>query len=166
MVETYTGSRFVSFISCTHPRIRIFRTSSPWKWARGPLRPIGGPLISTAGRLPARTQENCRFCGENCCISVDQRCGSRSREWQYMKTYRRKTLSLPPGRRVCGRINAFSFFLVLCVLLTGSRSARGPRIRVEIPGRCAYSYLIRGGFRPKTTAAPAFRRLHIRLNFD
>ena len=26
---------------------------------------------SVGGR--ARTQENCRFCGENCCISVDQR---------------------------------------------------------------------------------------------
>ena len=50
-----------------------FARPHPGNGPRRALPPAPANRVPEVFRGRARTQENCRFCGENCCISVDQR---------------------------------------------------------------------------------------------
>ena len=162
IVKTYSGRRFVSLFSFAHPRIRIFRTSSPWKRAlppapanrRAALSEVGPGRKKTAGfaaqtaGFPAKTVA---FPLINA-ARAESRVACRTCSLTHRKMKRKEIVS-GQRRRAWGPHNRLLLFLVLCLFLTGSRGARGPLIRVEFPGWRAWSYLIRGGFRPNTRRA-------------
>ena len=153
--EMFTGRRFVSFFSCPHPRIRVLRTSSPWKWAPRPAPANRGPALSEAG--PGR-KKTAGFAAKTVAFLLingaraESRVACRTCSLTHRKMKRKEIVS-GQRRRAWGPHKRVLLFSVLCLFLTRPRSARGPRISMELPGCRAWSYLIRGGFRPNSRAA-------------
>ena len=145
------GDVLFPFLPCPTLEFACFARPHPGNGPRRALPPAPanrGPTFSEAG--PGR-KKTAAFAAKTVAFLLIN--GARAESRVALLKSTRKEIDAGQRSRAWGQHKRFLLFLVLRLFLTGSRGARGPLIRVEKPGWRAWSYLIRGGFRPNSRAA-------------